>query len=568
MLENFRFFIDYKADGVKKTSDRMENADYAVSYKHSASGLKLSIKPKKQIEMVKTSIVIDYDYKDDCKVFVNGYQSWTTTREYRKTDRQTGLRGAGKYWPVKLFAEIFGDYFFTEYSKKCGFFHSFTYGYIKNEDKLTFIGSLSERNGYTILYYDMNENYLRIDKDVEGVTIDSEYVLFDLVTYEGSENVVFDKYFAAMNISKPRMEFMCGYTSWYNYFGTISEKQLLRDLDGMAKVVGNKADIFQIDDGYQKAIGEWLSVDEGKFPNGMKYLADKIHSNGYRAGIWLAPFFVQHNSILKTEKPEWLIKDDNGKPLVGAINWGGKTLILDIYHPEAREYIKNFFHVILNEWGFDMVKLDFLYAACIKPRLNKSRGQLMCEAMDFLREACGDKIILGCGVPLAPSFGKVDFCRISCDVELSFKDRFYTRHTNREIVSAKNAMNNSIFRRHLDGRAFGNDPDVFFLRENDLTGKDEYFIPRGRLQYTFEQKKLLAKINNMFGKVLFVSDNIGGYGEEEIKLLEESFTCSNKVVLDAEYSSKDTIAIKYIEDGATYKLEFNTLTGENKTVKL
>ena len=32
-----------------------------------------------------------------------------------------------------------------------------------------------------------------------------------------------------------------------------------------------------------------------------------------------------------------------------------------------------------------------------------------------------------------------------------------------------------------------------------------------------EQKYLLGKVNSMFGDVLFVSDNAGDYGEEEIK---------------------------------------------------
>ncbi len=30
------------------------------------------------------------------------------------------------------------------------------------------------------------------------------------------------------------------------------------------------------------------------------------------------------------------------------------------------------------------------------------------------------KIILGCGVPLMPAFGKVDFCRIGADVDLEW----------------------------------------------------------------------------------------------------------------------------------------------------
>ena len=45
---------------------------------------------------------------------------------------------------------------------------------------------------------------------------------------------------------------------------------------------------------------------------------------------------------------------------------------------------------MLDVWGFDLVKLDFLYAVCMLPTEYKTRGQIMCEAMDFLREVIGD----------------------------------------------------------------------------------------------------------------------------------------------------------------------------------
>ena len=37
---------------------------------------------------------------------------------------------------------------------------------------------------------------------------------------------------------------------------------------------------------------------------------------------------------------------------------------------------------------------------------------------------------------------------------------------NRERVSTKNSLINTYARMPLDGRAFGNDPDVFFLRDD------------------------------------------------------------------------------------------------------
>ena len=45
----------------------------------------------------------------------------------------------------------------------------------------------------------------------------------------------------------------------------------------------------------------------------------------------------------------------------------------------------------------------------------------MCDAMDLIRECCQDKLVLGCGVPLMPAFGKVDYCRIGADIHLQWK---------------------------------------------------------------------------------------------------------------------------------------------------
>src|SRR5699024_6918480 len=111
---------------------------------------------------------------------------------------------------------------------------------------------------------------------------------------------------------------------------------------------------------------------------------------------------------------------------------------------------------------------------------------------DLLRECCGDKLILGCGVPLMPAFGKVDYCRIGADVTNYWSP---ARKTTREDVSVPHAVNNTIFRRHLDGRAFMNDPDVFLLRNTNM-------------KMNLEKRELLAKINSLFGSLLFISDNV------------------------------------------------------------
>jgi alpha-galactosidase len=151
---------------------------------------------------------------------------------------------------------------------------------------------------------------------------------------------------------------------------------------------------------------------------------------------------------------------------------------------------------------------------------------------------------------MGPAIGVCDACRISCDVDLSYTGKIYNHiHVANEMLSAQSAINNSIFRRHLNGRVFMNDPDVFFLRNYNL-------------KFTWEQKKLLARINNLFGNVLFVSDNAGYYNKKQMELLKYYFTKTNEKVLGAEYISKDVIRIDIEENGANKILEFNIKTGE------
>ena len=119
--------------------------------------------------------------------------------------------------------------------------------------------------------------------------------------------------------------------------------------------------------------------------------------------------------------------------------------------------------------------------------------------MAFLRELCGDKLILGCGVPIMPAFGLVDYCRIGCDVTLDWDDKPHMRLAHRERISTRQSIGNTVYRRQLNGRAWLNDPDVFFLRDENL-------------KLTDGQKYLLATVNSVLGGVLLHSDNMAKYG--------------------------------------------------------
>lgn len=554
------FRLKYSLAGAVYETVGYSGPHFSVITVNDESGVKLTLIPSRPITLISASLEFWHEYEKNEKFFVNGYQSWTTSGEMSAEDIYRGttpLAGVTKY--TKDMAITSGDYAFTRYEPRPGFFHSFTYTYLRRGDEFELFGSLSERNGYTVFYSDMEKHIFSVEKDVEGLTISEPYEMFDIVRVVGGYDEVFDKYFAAMNLpAKKHIDRLTGYTSWYNYFQKIDENIILRDLKGLSRA-RESVNIFQIDDGYEPFVGDWLDYNGKDFPNGMKTIADAVHREGYLAGIWLAPFNVQRGKsrILK-EHPDWLIRNPDGKPQLGCVAWGG-AYTLDIYNPEVREHLKKVFDNVLNDWGYDMVKLDFLYSQCRTPRDNKTRGTIMCEAMDFLRECVGDKLILGCGVPLGPAFGVVDACRISCDVDLSYGGKFYNSMSiNNELPSAQNAINNSMFRRHLNGRAFLNDPDVFFLRDHNLT-------------FTWEQKLLLAKINNLFGRVLFVSDDAGEYSEAELEVLKETFRETDAKILDVKCvgaRADGNYEIKFIENGEEKLLYFNLFTGASNILEV
>ena len=542
---NYRLSFTYKADNQKKTVD-CQNDDVAFDLQQNANGLKLTVIPKKAISDISFYLEREYDFSGDKRFFANGFQSWTDTKEFAKGEMMAdeGLIGRGIFGKSPFGIKLVGDYTFVDQPKEYSVFHSISFAYVRDGKSIDLFGSLNDRTGYTIIYADMNKNTLKYSKDVEGITINEPYELLDLYFDNGEYDAVFDRYFDAMNIKPLTDRKIKGYTSWYNYYQNISEDIVLRDLEA----IGKRSDLvntFQIDDGYQTAVGDWLSIDKKKFPNGMKPVADKIHEKGLKAGIWLAPFGAQRGSKIATEHPNWLVKNKKGKPIIVGANWGG-FYPLDIDNQQARDYIKGVFDVVLNQWGFDLVKLDFLYATAVVPMHNKTRGQLAYESIDFLRECVGDKQILGCGVQQMPCFGKVEYMRIGADMSLGWKHSLIRKNMHREDVSTPNAIHNSVYRRCLNKRAFLCDPDVFLLRKTNI-----HFTP--------QQQRVLAKFIKLFGEVLFVSDNVDDYDDEQLAMFNDTLTDDAHIVAINE--TNDKLFIDYVQNGEAHTLGFCVTDG-------
>lgn len=542
--------ISYECDGNRRSYTGDGGCDDFSVEIDKTTGVYVVIRANRPVKILKAEYIVGYDFTEKSKIMVNGYQSWTDTREFDINDKLPNIGRLTRLFGGKALTAT-GDYEFAEYSGKKGFFHGVSYSYVREGNKFTLIGSLNERTGYTFMYFDVPAATLRFVKDVEGVTIAGEYELFNVRKYIGTSSEVFDKWFADMHIPAPREKHAFGYTSWYNYYTRISANLINRDISSFEKH-NITPDIFQIDDGYQTAVGDWLSL-KGEFSGGMRPITDRLHNMGSKAGLWLAPFAAQKNSKLIKDHPDWLARDGKGKPVYGGLNWGG-FYALDIYNQEVREYLKRVFDTVLNDWGFDMVKLDFLYCCCEVPLHGRSRGEIMCDGMDLLREIIGDKLILGCGVPLWPAFGKVDFCRTGADVGLKWVELPAEKKMHRERVSTVNGVNNTVFRRQLDGRAFVNDPDVVLIRSYNIT-------------MSARKRELIARINKIFGNLLFISDDVDRYNDEQWRVYKYLIDGATITVHEAYYLNKHDIYVRYTENGEEHTLIFDVNVGETMKSK-
>ena len=459
------------------------------------------------VELEEVSALFSVDCKQADAFFLNGFQSWTYSPERTRKQFDDAMRFVPKALDRRFGLSQYGDGYFSDpvYRKdlRQGYKKGYTYAYIRRGKLFSLFASLAEDTGFTRIVIQPREETVLFKKDCHHRFLQpgETFTGLDLIFPEGDENTVFDAWFRAMGIEALPAEPKIGYTSWYNCYQKISEEQILRDLEGM-KTLPVKPHIFQIDDGFEPFVGDWLEVDPVKFPNGLEPIIRKILEEGYQAGIWLAPFVAEKESALYRERPEWFQYRGSDRVFTGA-NWSG-GYALDPYNPEVRDYVRRSVERF-KAMGVTLFKLDFLYAACMTSRPDKTRGEIMAETMDFLREVCGDCQILGCGVPLASAFGRVEYCRIGPDMSLDFDDKAFMRILHNERPSTLHTQRNTLYRRQLDGRAFRSDPDVFLLREENTTLSDE-------------QKHTLAIVNALFGSVLFGSDDFGKYDEKKRRL--------------------------------------------------
>ncbi|MDR2897722.1 MAG: alpha-galactosidase, partial [Spirochaetaceae bacterium] len=223
-----------------------------------------------------------------------------------------------------------------------------------------------------------------------------------------------------------------GWESWYSHYHNIDETLILRELYALNKngnllnqryIQKGKPIIFQIDDGWQREVGDW-EQERLRFPSGLEAVTAKIEGEGYIPGLWIAPFAVSRRAPIFSRKPEWLLRNTKGKPVKAGFNppWGGDYFCLDLSRDDVIEHIDTVMERVINEWGFRYIKLDFLFAGMLPGAFTVPGGvwEWYIRAVQMLTARKTDRrgkpvAYLGCGLPLELSYRYLPLSRIGAD---------------------------------------------------------------------------------------------------------------------------------------------------------
>jgi alpha-galactosidase len=257
-----------------------------------------------------------------------------------------------------------------------------------------------------------------------------------------------------------------GWCSWYCFGSKVTAKQVLDNLDVMARDVPALKYVL-IDDGYQPAMGDWLETGPA-FGGGVQDVLKKIRAKGFEPALWVAPFIAEKDSKLFKDHPDWFIRDEAGKPLsadrVTFKGWRrGPWYALDGTHTGVREHLENLFRILRQVWGVVFFKLDANFWGAMHGGkfhdAKATRIEAYRQGMDAILRGAGDGFVLGCNHPIWPSFGKIHGSRSSGDIK-------------REWARFASTARQNLSRNWQNGRLWWNDPDCVVL-----TGKlpdDEY----------------------------------------------------------------------------------------------
>jgi alpha-galactosidase len=413
---------------------------------------------------------------EDRGFFTNGWQSWNYAGALGSKDRFPRTRLGPLTSPARVNAG-------TAQPKGRGHFGSDMFGVLGSRSGRTgiLVGFLSQRQAFGSLEADLRGHspFLRLWANTDGIILPpGRHFTTDWACLQPVELDAEDpmgpclEAVARENGARADGPVPVGWCSWYTFFQDVSQQDVLSNLEWASRHRSQvPLRLIQLDDGFEAEVGDWHETN-GRFPDGLTSLNRSVRLAGFRPGLWLAPFVAKPTARIVQEHPDWILRGRRGRPVNPGLLWDTFPRALDVTHPEVLEDVRRLIRTATRDWGFDYLKLDFLFAGVLPGRRHDptvTRAQALRQALSCIRQEAGPEVtLLGCGCPLGSGVGIFDAMRISADVAPGWTPSFHGIEPffrqEPDFPSARNAIRNTLTRAPLHRRWWVNDPDCLLLR--------------------------------------------------------------------------------------------------------
>ncbi|HOD51398.1 MAG TPA: alpha-galactosidase [Candidatus Hydrogenedentes bacterium] len=148
------------------------------------------------------------------------------------------------------------------------------------------------------------------------------------------------------------------FSSWFVFDNNV-HAAMLKELANEAAGLG--IEYFCLDAGWFEGdfpygVGNW-TVNQEKFPEGLRPVSDHVHALGMKFGLWFEPERVAAGTRWARECPQLLC--GNVSPEAASNASRDRPYLLDLAKPEARRLVLEMMDPIIREAGVDWIRYDF-----------------------------------------------------------------------------------------------------------------------------------------------------------------------------------------------------------------
>lgn len=172
----------------------------------------------------------------------------------------------------------------------------------------------------------------------------------------GAYRAVAKKFFPPSGKAPPREFFtLAQFNTWIELTYDQSQERILDYARGILDH-GFDPGILMIDDGWQRAYGDWhFRADRFSDPGSM---VAELKRQGFRTMLWVVPFITADTPVFRDlQERNLLLRDTTGATAIRNW-WNGYSAVLDLTHPDAIAWMRGELNRLKRDFGVDGFKFD------------------------------------------------------------------------------------------------------------------------------------------------------------------------------------------------------------------